>query len=394
MNIIVIGTGMYVTGRGTDGYGTILPAIIEYIRAYEGIDKISMVGSNGKHSLAALKKLKLLFNKSGVSCPIEIFPKGNTIDSNQYKHVLKGITKPACAIIAVPDHLHYKIANDCLKRGLHTLVVKPLTATVKEANKLINIAQENDAYGVVEFHKRWDRQNLLLRDTFLNGKIGKPLYTWTEYSQRKSIPINVLKSWVEQTNIFQYLGVHYIDIVRFITQALPKRVMAIGQKTWLLNLGIDNYDAIQCIVEWEMPDGLLFSQTLLVNWIDPETSNAMSNQNIKFVGTKGRCEADQKNRGISFYADDSQIEAINPDFCKSYKENGDKNTWKGYGIDSITSFLLDVRSIIKEGKKPIDFEGLRPTFKESLISTAVIEAVNKSLTNDNRWNEINQSFLL
>jgi len=389
MNIIVIGTGMYVTGRGTDGYGTILPAIVEYIRTCGGIDKISMVGSNGEHSIAALQKSKLLFDKSGVSCPIEIFPKGNTIDSNQYKQVLQGINKPACAIIAVPDHLHYKIANDCLKRGLHTLLVKPLTATVKEANKLINIAQENDAYGIVEFHKRWDRQNLLLRDIFHSGEIGKPLYTWTEYSQRKSIPINVFKSWVENTNIFQYLGVHYIDIVRFITQALPKRVMAIGQKSWLLNLGIDNYDAIQCIVEWKMPDGLLFSQTLLVNWIDPETSSAMSNQNIKFVGTKGRCEADQKDRGISFYTDDNQIEYINPDFCRSYKENGGKILWKGYGIDSITSFLHDVRDIIKGGKKPIDFEGLRPTFKESLISTSVIEAVNVSLLNNNNWIPVN-----
>ena len=238
MNIIVIGTGMYVTGRGTDGYGTILPAIIEYIRTCGGINKISMVGSNGEHSVAALQKSKLLFENSGVSCPIEIFPKGNIIDPNQYKHVLQRISKPSCVIIAVPDHLHYQIANDCLKRGLHTLIVKPLTATVKEANKLINSAKEHDAYGVVEFHKRWDRQNLLLRDIFRNGEIGKPLYTWTEYSQRKSIPINVFKSWVEKTNIFQYLGVHYIDIVRFITQALPKRVMAIGQKTWLLNLDI------------------------------------------------------------------------------------------------------------------------------------------------------------
>ena len=32
MNIVIIGTGMYVSGRGTDGYGTILPAIIEWKR--------------------------------------------------------------------------------------------------------------------------------------------------------------------------------------------------------------------------------------------------------------------------------------------------------------------------------------------------------------------------
>ena len=40
MRILIIGTGMYVTGRGTDGYGTIFPAIIEFQR----IQKIKFPG--------------------------------------------------------------------------------------------------------------------------------------------------------------------------------------------------------------------------------------------------------------------------------------------------------------------------------------------------------------
>ena len=32
LNILVIGTGMYSTGRGTDAYGTVLPAINEWHR--------------------------------------------------------------------------------------------------------------------------------------------------------------------------------------------------------------------------------------------------------------------------------------------------------------------------------------------------------------------------
>ena len=32
MKILIIGTGMYVTGRNTDGYGTIFPSIIEFQR--------------------------------------------------------------------------------------------------------------------------------------------------------------------------------------------------------------------------------------------------------------------------------------------------------------------------------------------------------------------------
>ena len=32
LNIVLIGNGMYSTGQGTDGYGTIVPAINEFNR--------------------------------------------------------------------------------------------------------------------------------------------------------------------------------------------------------------------------------------------------------------------------------------------------------------------------------------------------------------------------
>ena len=91
-----------------------------------------------------------------------------------------------------------------------------------------------------------------------------------------------------KNNILQYLGVHYIDIIRFVTGATPRKVMAIGQKSWLKDNNLDVYNSIQCILEWETQSNIKFTQTLLVNWIDPENTSAMSDQNIKFVGSKGR----------------------------------------------------------------------------------------------------------
>jgi hypothetical protein len=137
-----------------------------------------------------------------------------------------------------------------------------------------------------------------------------------------------------------------------------------------------------------MIDGKRFNQTIIVNWIDPETSTAMSDQKFKLIGTLGRFEADQKDRGISSIIDDHNLEIINPDFCKSYTSDNGKMTWKGYGIDSITTYLSDVYNIYKGQKAPIDFEGFRPTFKEAVISTAVIEAAGKSLEDSGNWKPV------
>ncbi len=45
--------------------------------------------------------------------------------------------------IAVPTVLHHNVATDCLKAGIHTLVEKPFTLTLEEADDLIEIAAKN-----------------------------------------------------------------------------------------------------------------------------------------------------------------------------------------------------------------------------------------------------------
>ena len=148
-----------------------------------------------------------------------------------------------------------------------------------------------------------------------------------------------LKFSTKKLIFFNILASINIDIVRFVTGALPIRVMATGQKGWLKDHGLNVYDSIQGMVEWETPDGYRFNQTLLVNWIDPETSSTMSDQKIKFVGTNGRYEGDQKERGVRILLDGQPLEEPNPDFCRAYQTTDGKLAWEGYGIDSIISFF-------------------------------------------------------
>ena len=385
IDIVVIGAGLYVCGKGTEGYGTILPAIFEWKRLNTNAGDIHCVSTSAESSKKLLQKAKELEIKTGVELEIKSYPESGSKNHTAYQQVLNNCNKPACAIIAVPDHLHYQIAKDCLEAGLHTLIVKPLTPTYAEGLDLVNLAHKNDLYGAVEFHKRWDKSNIILRDKFKSGDLGTPLNCWVEYSQRRSVPLSFFKDWASQTSILQYLGVHYIDVIRFVTAAFPKRVMAIGQKSEIIQHGIDTYDAIQCIIEWEMPNGTSFTETILTSWIDPENSTAISDQKIKFVGSRGRYEADQKERGIRINTDDLGVQHINPDFCMPYGSNDGTIHWRGYGIDSITTFINDVIALEDGFKTLSDLQLERPSFKESLISTMVIEAAHFSLENDSNW---------
>ena len=253
-------------------------------------------------------------------------------------------------------------------------------------------ALENSALKWCSDHRRHHKHLDTTKDPysitkgFFHAHIGWILEN--KPSPIEKVVATISYSMVEKSNILQYLGVHYIDVIRFVTLAVPVRVMAIGQKNWLKSQGLDVHDSIQCMVEWESISGHRFIQTLLVNWIDPETTSAMSDQKIKFIGTNGRYESDQKERGVRILLDGQPMEEPNPDFCRNYKSDDGKTIWEGYGIDSINCFLNDVHSIINREKIPQNFEGKRPTFSESLFSTSVIEAASKSLEEYSVWKSI------
>jgi len=382
MNIIVVGTGMYVCGAGTDGYGTIMPAILEWTKRRE-LGTVYVVGRSPGSVRGARAKIRELCRKMGVWPVIKYAPE-KSVDARSYRRVMKGVSKPACAIVSVPDALHKDVASAAMRHGLHTLVVKPLVATMRDADELVRLQDRTKTYCAVEFHKRFDDANRKLKDALESGAIGDPLYFVAEFSQRKSMPTKVFRRWAETTNIFQYLGIHYVDTVYFATGATPVRAMAVGQKNWLARQGVDTYDSIEAVIEWKSLSGQKFTSCIITNWVDPESSSAMSDQRIKVVGTKGRFESDQKQRGIRIVTDARGVEEPNPYFCAPYGKDG-AVSYKGYGIDSIHQFLDDVARIESGDLCVKDLEGSRPTFRASLGPTAVLEAVNQSLRRNGEW---------
>ncbi|MSR77799.1 MAG: Gfo/Idh/MocA family oxidoreductase [Candidatus Omnitrophica bacterium] len=57
--------------------------------------------------------------------------------------------------IATPTAEHFKVARDFLSRGIHTLIEKPITLKVEDADELIDLAVKNNCYlqvGHIERH--------------------------------------------------------------------------------------------------------------------------------------------------------------------------------------------------------------------------------------------------
>jgi len=390
MKILVLGSGMYVTGRGETGLGTVLSALAETSKTIK-IEEVVVVARSSNNKKTVVDSIKRI-NKT-LNTLLRVRYEAISLESKQFSSFLKA-TQYDCTIICLPDHLHFEAAKMILNHRIHCLVVKPLTPTVKMAKELIVLQKRKNLYAAVEFHKRFDETNLYIKRAISEKMLGEMLYFSVDYSQRINIPLNVFKAWSDKTNIFQYLGVHYVDLIYFLTGYLPKRAMATGTKKILKQKGLDTYDSIHAIIEWQNPQHPkdVFISQFNTNWIDPNITTALSDQKYKVVGTKGRIECDQKNRGIEVVHESSGIRHVNPYFSEYLSDPDGKMGFGGYGFTSINLFIKDVRDILSNKTNILKLEKTRPTFHHALVSTAVVEAVNSSLKAQSSWIKINDQF--
>lgn len=389
LHVLIIGTGAYVCGRGSQGLGTILPACFE-ARRKGMIRSLSFASHHGGSFAVLEEKHRELCRKTGLTLPYSRFPGDSRSDPQAYREALRNLPDPGAVIVATPDEWHHPMALAALQAGKHVLVVKPLTPKAAEAAELVEEAEERGLYNAVDYHKRWDWANLQLLRQFREGQLGEPLFFHVEYSQQRWVPEKAFAAWLKSTSVFQYLGVHYADIIHYVTGARPLRVAAAAQQARLRSLGLEAADAIEALVEWQMPgSGRKFISSFLTHWVDPGCTSAVSYQSIKLIGTHGRFESDQKNRGVEAVSEHGGVSHPNPYFCQPYPgpEPG-KLQWRGYGIDSILQFFADTLDVVSGRLTSRDLAAQRPSFRQAMVATAISEAVHQSLSQDGQWTSI------
>ncbi|MFM8874824.1 MAG: Gfo/Idh/MocA family protein, partial [Anaerolineae bacterium] len=64
----------------------------------------------------------------------------NTVITNEYTDLFNMDLN--AVVVSTPPALHYSIAKNCLEHGLNVLVEKPLTLNSKDAQELIDLAEE------------------------------------------------------------------------------------------------------------------------------------------------------------------------------------------------------------------------------------------------------------
>ncbi|MDD4910590.1 MAG: Gfo/Idh/MocA family oxidoreductase [Candidatus Omnitrophica bacterium] len=120
--------------------------------------------------------------------------------------------------VATPTSTHYEVAEYFLKRGVHCLVEKPITLTLKEADALVKIARNNKAILQVGHVERFNSAFAAVKDMIKEPK-------FIEAHRLSPFPNRSL-----DVGVTLDLMIHDIDIILGLINSPIKRIDAVGVK--------------------------------------------------------------------------------------------------------------------------------------------------------------------
>ncbi len=126
------------------------------------------------------------------------------------------LEKVQAVSLAVPTRHHHIVGRACLQRGVHTLIEKPLAATLEQADDLLAMAKAHQALLQVGHVERFNPAIRALLELKPN-----PLF----------IEVHRLGPFSPRTadvGVVLDLMIHDLDIVHFLKGAAPVRVEAVG----------------------------------------------------------------------------------------------------------------------------------------------------------------------
>lgn len=282
--------------------------------------------------------------------------------------------------VATPDHLHKQPCVYAANLGKHILVEKPMDITVEGCQEILEEAKKNKVLVQVDFHKRYDPYHQQLYRDIRSGKFGTIEYGYVHMEDRIEVPSKWFSTWAHNSSPIWFLGVHFIDLVRWCLGANGKVAYATGYKVKLKQLGIDTYDSISAKVIFENNASVTFDTC----WILPENFEAVVNQSIRFIGTNGLIECDTQDRGTRACSNEKGMETYNVGFIFESADVCGNTVYKGYGIESINDFVYNVLHLKKGG----DFETLKKNSiaafgEDGLEVTKIAAAIHKSIETGN-----------
>ncbi|HEY6953335.1 MAG TPA: Gfo/Idh/MocA family oxidoreductase [Bacteroidota bacterium] len=373
------------------GTGFIGPAHLEALRRIGGVEVVALASLEGEKAA----RLAAQFGIPKVSA------NWKDIIADKDIEVIHNCT---------PNSLHFEINKAALLAGKHVVCEKPLTVNAKQSEELVQLARKARTVNAVVFNYRFYPLVQHAREMVLSGEVGTIhlvhghyLQDWlfhpTDFNWRLSTKVG------GQSRAFADIGLHWCDLIQFITNLKIRSVCADSMtvhKTRLRpntsldtfqeeqtkktskseEIRIDTEDATSVLLRFE--NGAMGSLTVSQvsagrkNWqwfeIDGSKKSLSWNQedpNELWIG--------HRDKGNETIAKDPSL--LNASGRRTAHYPGGHP--EGYP-DVLKNLFSEVYEFIRSGQDPRKSNVSFPTFAEGHRGTMLIEAILKS-SKTKRW---------
>jgi D-galacturonate reductase len=392
--VLVVGGGMITQVQ-------ILPSLY-HLQRQGIIGDISVCALNSAplKVLAQDETLKKAFPDQGFTAipSLDSDPKKNQPDL--FKKAIAELPKHSIVVVAMPDQLHYMVIKEAIANEQHIMCVKPLVLKYNQALEIEKEAFEKGLVIGIEYHKRLDDRALIARRQYEEGLFGEFKIGHAEMNEPYYYRNSNFQNWCtcENSDMFTYVGCHYIDQVHFITGLMPKSVSVYGIKDKYPN-GNEGYLWTDGRVIWE--NGACLHITDVMGYPDDGPGGNFQGLRMYCAGNdrSGMLVHNDQYRGIEHCyvekIDGKYYSEPSPDYFK-YINLGDGGlTPVGYGYRSIEFIVKNINKCLNADLKQrqallkeFDKQGVMATPANSSYNELVMEAGRLSILNGGREVEI------
>ncbi|WP_255426182.1 Gfo/Idh/MocA family protein [Pseudonocardia sp. C8] len=157
-------------------------------------------------------------------------------------------------VVAAPPGSHAELARTALSAGRHTLVEKPLTTSVEDAEDLVDLSRRSGALLMTGHTFEYNPAVWKLKEVVRSGELGRVLYI---DAQRLS-----LGRYQADVDVVWDLAPHDISIVSFLLDEMPSAASVWAKR----NLGVRHSDMAYLRLDFETARTHAFVH---VSWLNP-----------------------------------------------------------------------------------------------------------------------------
>jgi glucose-fructose oxidoreductase len=258
--------------------------------------------------------------------------------------------------IALPNSMHAEWAVRAADAGLHVLSEKPLAATVKDCERMIDACARNNVMLMTAYRLHFERCNLEIADLVRRNRLGEPRFFDAQFSMQVK-PGNIRTKRRLGGGPDLDIGIYCINAARMAFGAEPRAVWATATTS------ADNRFA-------EIPESvhavMRFSNDRLANFVC--SFGAADKSRYEIVGTRGSVAVEpafEYSTGLAY--------------TLTHGEKKRKHTFPKR--DQFAPELIHFAESVRGNRSP------EPDGKEGLIDVSIIEALRRSLKSGH-WERI------